>query len=341
MACYKTFYFQLPSNAFKRLSALHTLTVSQNLINDLAKNCLDGLHNLQKLNLSANSIQTIPQHLFRGFSGVRLQELDFNNNDISTISSKAFENLKYLLFLDLSGNSMKFIHEYTFTGLTSLRTLFLNNNNILNIQPSTFAPLEKLDSLDLSHNSMESFSGDVFGAISSIPRKLRKLFLRGNHLVTIQKHTFDIIPNIDFLVLTDNCIVELDERLLLPLTRLKKLHINRNKIEDLSGDLFNSTEQLQELYIDHNKLTFFPNVTNEFRNLLKISLEGNPWQCVCFREIMDWVTRIGVNYSPYISKKYYNGSRPICVVTKVTVCVKDIEFAKREHLREIYETAFK
>lgn len=330
-------YSQLPSDGFKTLKKLHTLTVSQNLLNDLDKNCLDGLQQLQKLNLSGNRIQIIQRHLFRG---VRLQELDLNNNDISSLPSNTFENLNYLQILDLSDNSIKTIDEYTFYGLNSLRKLFLKNNDIFKIEQNSFARAKQLDSLDLSGNSLQSFSGDIFGTSSSSPRKLRKLFLKGNHLVTIQPHTFDVIPNLDFLVLNDNELVELDEDLLLPLTRLKKLHLNRNKIRELSGILFNTTEQLQELYMDHNKLTFFPDVTNDFSHLLKLSVEGNPWQCVCFREIMDWATQRGIDYSPYISKKYYDGSRPICVVTEVNVCVKDIDFAKKQRIVEIYEAAF-
>lgn len=302
---------------------------------------MNGLQNLQKLDLSGNSMQTIPAHLFRGFAGVRLQELDFNNNDIDIISSNSFERLTHLLHLDLSQNNIRNINEGTFSGLNSLRKLLLNNNNIADIQPKTFANLEKLDSLDLSGNSLESFSGDVFGTGPSAPTKLRKLFLRANHLATIQQHTFDIIPNLDFLVLTDNDIVELDENLLMPLTKLKKLHMNRNKIIELPALLFNTTERLQELYVDHNKLTFFPDFTNEFSSMLKFTMEGNPLQCACFREIMDWVTLRGINYSPYISKKYFDGSRPICVVTQFNVCVKDVDIAKEQRLVQIYEAAFK
>lgn len=330
----------MPSDGFKSLTALHTLTVSHNSINDLENNCLDGLQKLQKLNLSGNRIQIIHTRIFRGFSDVRLQELDLNTNNISSVPSNAFEKLKYLLFLDLSHNSIAIINANTFSGLNSLRKLLLNNNDILDIQPETFARLEKLDSLDLSFNSLESLSGDAFGTGTATPRILRKLFLRGNHLVAIQPHTFDVIPNLDFLVLTDNDIAELDEDLLVPLTKLKKLHINRNKIKELSGMLFNTTALLlQELYIDHNKLTFFPEVTNHFSSMTKFTLEGNPWQCACFREIMDWATQRDINYSPYNSKKYFDGSRPICVVTPVNVCVKDIEITNKEHLVEIYEAA--
>lgn len=172
------------------------------------------------------------------------------------------------------------------------------------------------------------------------PKKLRKLFLKSNHLASIKPYSFDNVPNLDFLALTDNEITKLNDDLLLPLTKLKKFHVNHNKIEELSAKLFNTTELLQELYLDHNKLTFLPDITHNFSSMLKISVEGNPWQCACFTEILDWATQHGINYSPYISKKYFDGSRPICVVTQVNVCIKDIEIGKMQHLIEIYEAAF-
>lgn len=326
------------SGVFRGLSALHTLTISENSIVDLEKDCFSGLQKLQKLNLSSNIIKTIPNNLFREFSNVHLLELDMSNNAISNLPPKSFENLKFLQFFDLSWNNIKSIDENTFVGLSSLRKLLLNNNNMLNIQPDTFARLERLDALDLSGNWLETFSGDVFGTRA---KKLRKLFLKGNRLVKIQSHAFDTIPNVDFLVLTDNAITNLDDGLLLPLTNLKKFHVNRNRIEELSGSLFNTTELIQELYIDHNKLTYFPETTNSFKNMLKISLEGNPWQCECFKEIMQWVKKGEINYSPFVSKKYYDGSRPICVVTQFDGCVKNIDSTEKRQIIAIYEAAFK
>lgn len=284
-------------------------------------------------------MQTIPDHLFSELSNVQLLVLDISNNVISNLPGGAFTSLTYLQSLDLSGNGINIIDEYTFTGLSSLRQLSLANNNISIIQPNTFAHLNKLDSLDLSRNSLGAFSGDMFGSNSWTPKKLRKLFLKGNNLTSIQPHSFNIISNLDFLVLTDNSITELHENLLLPLTKLKKFHINRNRIEKLPDGLFNRTQLLEELYIDHNRLTFFPNTTNDFPNLVKISLEGNPWQCACFTEMLHWSIRRGINYSPYVSKKYYDGKRPVCVVTEWNVCVKDIDELKRKDLIDTYETA--
>lgn len=234
------------------------------------------------------------------------------------------------------------MNENTFYGLNSLRKLFLFNNDILNIQARTFDGLTNLEELDLSGNSLQSFSGDVFGTSSStLPTKLRKLFLKRNNLLVIQPHTFDKIINLDYLSFAFNSIVRLDENLFLPLTKLKKLHMNHNNIEELSATLFNTTRQLQELYIDHNKLTFFPDVANDFSNLIKVSVEGNPWQCPCFNEVISWAKERGISFNRVADNPYYLGSKPVCVVTRSNSCIKDINTVKENNIVAIYENALR
>lgn len=329
----------MPPNGFRSLVALNTLTLSENSINSIEEDCLNGLRNLQKLILSSNHLlKDIPNGLFRGFSDVRLLELDFSNNGLTSLAAKTFQNLKFLQFFDLSRNTIQTINVHAFEGLNSLRRLLLNNNYIGIIQSNTFGRLKKLDSLDLSGNSLKTFSGDLFG---TTPKKLRKLFLKANHLENIEPHTFETIPNVDFLVLTDNAISALDENLLLPLQNLKKLHINHNLLDELSLKLFRTTERLQELYIDHNRFTYFPfaAASSELMNIKKLSVEGNPWQCDCFWEIMDWVTQRNITYSPYINKKYFDGSKPICVETQWRSCVNSVDETEKKQIIEKYMTA--
>lgn len=334
---YWWYLFQLPSNGFSKLRGLQTLTLTQNSLSVLQRDCFHGLESLRKLNISGNRITSIKQHLFEGFLSIRLQELDFNNNDISLIETNAFQDLNFLQILDLSGNSIKNLLEDTFYGLNSLRKLYLFNNNILNIQARAFSGLQNLEDLDLSGNSLQSFSGDVFGN-TAVPTKLRKLFLKHNNLIVIQPHTFNRITNLDYLSLAFNSIVGFDENLFLPLTKLKKLHINHNKIEELPASMFNTTLQLQELLIDDNRLTFFPEISNRFSSMTKVWIERNPWQCPCLNDILSWIKRRGIEYIK-AGDPYYLGLKPICVQTSTNECIKDKDAVKEFRIVEKYENA--
>lgn len=313
--------------------------MSQNALSTLQRNCFNGLDNLKRLNISGNKITIIKQYLFEGFSTIRLQELDLNSNDISTIETNAFEDLQFLQILDLSGNNIVDLQENTFYGLNSLRKLYLVDNDISNIQTGTFGSLQNLEELDLSGNSLRSFSGEMFSGDRAEPRKLRKLFLKRNNLLVIQPRSFNQITNLDYLSLAFNSIVRFDENLFSPLAKLKKLHIGHNNIDELPASMFNTTRQLQELYMDHNKLTFFPEATHDFSSLIKVALEGNPWQCPCLNDILSWIKERGIEYRRIADNPYFNGLKPICVLSPSNDCIRNREDLKEFHLVERYENA--
>lgn len=300
--------------------------------------CFAGLQKIQTINMSSNSLRAIPQTLFPGYDRVHLLELDFSKNEIATIHPNTFSDLRFLQSLDLSRNSLQDLNEQMMAGMRSLRKLYLQHNDLLNIQPRTFKDLINLDVLDLSDNNLQTFSNDIFGG--TLP-KLRKLFLKSNSITVLQPRSFMYTPNVDYLSLAYNELRELKPDLFEPLDKLRKLHIQHNQVEDLSGEMFNHTKRLQELYISHNRLTFFPDISVDFSYLEKVSLEGNPWQCACYQDMMQYLTRRQINYRGPGSNPYYEGTKPICVVTPAPmgVCIKDLNRVRAHHIVDIYDDA--
>lgn len=299
--------------------------------------CFGGLKQIQTINLTGNSLRTIPQTLFPGYNRVHLLNLDLSENDVESIQPSAFAELRYLQTLDLSRNSLRDLNDQHFIGLRSLRKLCLYNNALLNIASSTFKELINLEHLDLSDNSLQTFSGDVFGAM--LP-KLRRLSLKSNSLTVLQPRSFLYIPNLDYLSLSFNDLTELNADLFEPISKLKKLHITNNRIEVLSGHMFNYTQGLTELLFSHNRLTFFPDIYIDFNRLQRVALEGNPWQCPCFNWMMTFLTTRRVNYRAKGSEPYFHGEKPICVVTPTQYCVNDLAVVRQHNIVGIYEAAF-
>lgn len=256
-------------------------------------------------------------------------------NDIPAIRPSTFAELRYLQNLDLSRNSIKDLNETAFTGLRALRKLFLTTNDIQNIQQRTFANLLNLDHLDLSFNSLTSFSGDIFGVV--LPR-LRKLFLKSNNILVLQPRSFDFIPALDYLMVSFNDLTALDAELFRPIPGLRKLHIGHNHIELLESKLFNYTPGISDLIINHNRLTFFPDVDIDFNRLKRVSLEGNPWQCPCLEDVLGWLDRRHIDYRSK-GNPYFEGRRPLCVVTPVNVCIKNIDLVREHQVVAMYDDA--
>ena len=95
----------LPASGFGILKRLRLLKVHNNEISMVADKALNGLRNLQILDLSSNKIVALPSELFKDPSGA-IQEIYLNNNSISVLSPHLFANLEQLNVLDLSTNQL-------------------------------------------------------------------------------------------------------------------------------------------------------------------------------------------------------------------------------------------
>lgn len=76
---------------------------------------------------------------------------------------------------------------------------------------------------------------------------------------------------------------------------------------------------------------------NDFNyRLTYVTIEGNPWQCPCLTEILDFLTMRGVAYR---KRGYFDGKRPVCVVTPTKSCVRNITLVQNHRIVESYENA--
>lgn len=70
--------------------------------------------------------------------------------------------------------------------------------------------------------------------------------------------------------------------------------------------------------------------------LTYVTIEGNPWQCLCLAGILEFLSSKGIVYR---RRGYFDGKRPVCVVTSNNLCVKNIESKQIQRIIETYENA--
>ena len=125
---------------------------------------VEGLENLEKLDLSDNFANYISTFFFSSFS--RLKVLNLSSNFIGNMMGKGnqsliFDNLTSLEVLDLSLNEIHSLPEDIFRGLTSLKTLRLSHNTLYLDMPLRVNHMKNLELIDLTDNQIRWLSATL------------------------------------------------------------------------------------------------------------------------------------------------------------------------------------
>lgn len=162
---------------------------------------LKGMHNLNVLNLSGNSIQELDDSTFTHLT--QLNSLDLSHNKLTALGSQLFANNNGLVKLYLSGNPIKHLSTATFASLLSLKYLYANNCQLehlwdshkYDIQTVIVRKTKILPSLavfDISDNHLENLHVQDFEGMEH----LEAIGLSGNPL-DCTKGTFAVIDFFD------------------------------------------------------------------------------------------------------------------------------------------------
>ncbi|GJQ72283.1 hypothetical protein Trydic_g3373 [Trypoxylus dichotomus] len=157
---------RLQYNDISDLTSLHKfehledLNLANNLITELPEGVF-GSTDLKLLMLSSNLIRNINENAFMIL--INLKTLDLSSNTLLVrIPVGLFRNNKNLQILNLSGSGLETISIGTFTGLHSLKDLYLSFNRLTYLPKGVFDDL-KLTSLHINGNSLTylDYGGDL------------------------------------------------------------------------------------------------------------------------------------------------------------------------------------
>lgn len=82
---YTRYHLQVFAASYHKLPRLETLNLAENQITRIVDRSFSTLENLKYLNLSNNKLPNVGPWLFAGASKIKLEELDFSFNLITTI----------------------------------------------------------------------------------------------------------------------------------------------------------------------------------------------------------------------------------------------------------------
>eukprot|EP00117_Sycon_ciliatum_P012668 scpid53596/ scgid13651/ Insulin-like growth factor-binding protein complex acid labile subunit len=229
------------------------------------------LADLKQLDLGHNQITDVED---LKLNSMKLEIISLDNNQITSLSDRAFGDLRELREVRLNDNLLTQVNQPTFHNLGALQTILLGNNRFADAAKLKMSHGE-VSMLDLSHNALTSFPSDmVFSKlatlllahndISSIPHtsliaskavpKLHQLDLTGN---TITQFSISNFPDMHTLRLSSNGITDLTRFQFAP-SKLKFLRLDKNNLTSVTTNVFKDISTLQGLQLDDNRLTHLP-----------------------------------------------------------------------------------
>ncbi|XP_033099252.1 nephrocan-like [Anneissia japonica] len=256
--------------AFFSLHSLRMISLENNLINTVSNDCFNTSKKLRKLNLNGNRLLTFPEALF-GLK--RINEIHLQGNDMTILNPDKPVILQKLHFLDLESNRLTEVTRKFFDSMSKLNTLNMSFNQIRKIDTDWLRPMINLKVLELE----EAFEiapaiGEWFFCESS--SSLTSINMAYNRIISIPPRTFSCVPNLKFLILNNNNLVEFPSNM--SLQNVERLDLGSNQIAHLTGDTFESCKNLTTLDLSSNNLRGLPNgVFRTLNRLESLDLNNN------------------------------------------------------------------
>lgn len=155
---------------------------------------------MQVLNLSGNSIPTLPTDAFKSAGLINLQRIFMRGARLRQVHRDAFRELIILVEVDLSDNEITHLDPDTFHGNERLRVLLLSENPLGRLPREQFPTLPHLRTLELESCRLEQVDRDAFVHLTA----LESLSLKFNKIRSLSERAFMNFARLKALALEGN-----------------------------------------------------------------------------------------------------------------------------------------
>lgn len=163
----------LTSKDFEAFTALQHLYLVQNRIMRISPGAFVPLRHLLTLDVSENELELLPRERLQGLHTLRLLNVSHNNlRELEPFT----DDIAGLQVLDISFNQLHRLGGAYFRPLVQLRELRLQGNRIVMVSSDAFRPLRALAVLDLRRNYFEAMP---LGALRVVETHIRRMLIEG------------------------------------------------------------------------------------------------------------------------------------------------------------------
>jgi Leucine-rich repeat (LRR) protein len=178
-------------------------------------------------------------------------EIDLRECEITSIEAHTFEGLRNVNKFILVKSRLETLDLSVFSGLASLKMLFLHENPVREIEKAGSASsLKNLTAVSFSMNCLVNLDERLFRGMSN----LCELYLSLNKITSIPESTFAGLKNLGKLYLNYNEMKCIEPRWFLDLSRLTHLNLAANLFTDINPLWFQPLVSLRELELDRNQI---------------------------------------------------------------------------------------
>ena len=203
------------------LRDIRTLKIVNAGITALQSGDFRGLSDLFSLDLSKNSLSSLPDNVFEGLDSLEI--LTLTNNDLDALRRGMFGGLGSLERLTLDGNELSELPDDVFDDLTKLFGLYLSRNQFTALPTISIRNIDSLRWLGMDQNDINTLSDDALDGLD-----LYGLILHSNGLGALPEDVFDSVPNLWVLDLSDNELSALPDGTFEGMSKLHTLILSSN-----------------------------------------------------------------------------------------------------------------
>lgn len=277
---YKTFsklkklvWLDLSSNRIQHIGlntlpkTLVTLDLSRNLLSMFPTTMLEHLHDLRILSLKDNLLTKLNEITFQAFK-THLEKIDLSQNSIDELPQCLFNRTTRIKAINFDKNFITHVPSDAFSGM-SIVHLVLSYNHIRNISNDAFTSLENsLEYLDLERNFLTTIPSAIYNL-----NKLRYLYFTSNAISSV-----DVLPaTLKVLSLSSNNFTRIPVEVLINCTELSYLNMGYNKLTHIDANTFEGWgSEVQTLLLRNNKISDLAyGAFNGLDSIKEISLSFN------------------------------------------------------------------
>ncbi|XP_061167313.1 slit homolog 1 protein-like [Saccostrea echinata] len=184
---------EVPRNNISFLTNLQELSLRGNNISIMEDNTFDDLEELEVLDLSSNHITQFPDDLFES-PNIIIKHLNISHLQLTSIKESFLRKLKEIEVLDASYNRIDRLSSNLFNKNDKIQLFKMSNNDLVSVDLRRFRKYVS----DLSYNKLTSIEASHF--ITSI----LQLDLTGNLISSVDPSVLDQLPNLQNISLAGN-----------------------------------------------------------------------------------------------------------------------------------------